>query len=489
MEGHFCDSSNVSYSLQMNDVIDSTNKGMNIKTNQQGFNSRPGSVSEYSIRLIGRNVYVDRTADMVRDGSGEGMSSVTFINNRQVTPGSCIQLLSHRNRQDSPADMQTERNIFTKTSEGFDSPLNIGKLNEMNEVTKSCAQAYNQPQVITRYYAVPLLSDQTSPNFLHMSNTLIENSGDNSSNFGKFDFCGTSSLATTKPASSLLLLSDQAYDIVWDRISRIKPGEDDSCMNGTGYMDRCSLDVCDGFHSKYESQHPVYRPVLPPVEFVPIKQKPEYGSERRNPQSVDLTDQEFGITKEAVMAPKPSVKRWKCPDCSAEFSQVGVMRDHLFSEHKKKPFSCPVCAHRFRRKRAFNIHMRIHGPDEQLHVCRICAKKFTQRHQLDTHELVHNAKEGFSCHSCKRHFWHYKTYQKHKDKYHDETHPYFFHTCTVCGKQFVSKKGLKYHLAHHSANRKPYCCYECRQPFARESVLRCHMLKYHFTLKPFTWIS
>ena len=432
MEGHFCNSSNVSYSLQVNDVIDSTNKGMNMKTNQQRFNSRPGSVSEYSIRLFRGNVRVDPTANMVSDGSGEGMSSVTFINNRQVTPGSCIRLLSHQNHPDSPADMQTGKNIFTKTSKGFDCPLIIGKLDEMNEVTKPCAQAYDQPQVITRY-AVPLLSGQSRPNFLHISNTLIENSGDNLSNFGKFDFCGTSSLATTKPASSLFLLSDQAYDIVWDRISRIKPGEDDSCMNGTGYIDRCSLDVCDGFHSKSESQHPV----PPPVEF---KQEPEYGSDNSNPQSIDLTDHEFGITKEAARASKPSVKRWKCPDCSAEFSQVGVMRDHLFSEHKRKPFSCPVCAHRFRRKRAFNIHMRIHGPDEQLQVCRICAKKFTQRHQLDTHKLVHNAKEGFSCHSCKRHFWHYKTYQKHKDKYHDETHPYFFHTCTVCGKQFVSKK-------------------------------------------------
>ena len=251
-------------------------------------------------------------------------------------------------------------------------------------------------------------------------------------------------------------------------------------------MDRCSLDLCDGFHFISESQHPVHRPVPPPVPPpVEYKQEPEYGSEKSNPQSIDLSDHEFGITKGTVRARKPSVKRWKCPDCSAEFSQVGVMRDHLFSEHKKNPFSCPVCVRTFRRKPFLNSHIRIHGPDEQLHVCRICAKKFTQRSKLDTHELVHKAR-GFSCHSCKQHFYHYKTYQRHKDKYHDETHPYFFHTCTVCGKQFVSKTGLKVHLAYHSADRKPYCCYECRQQFARESVLRYHVLKYHFTLKPLT---
>ena len=196
-EDHFCDSSNVSYSLQMKDGIDPTKKEMNLKTNQQRFNSRSGSGSKYSIRLVRGNVRVDHTADPMSVERGEGMkiNSVTFINSRQVTPGSCIRLLSHRNRTDLPADMGTERNIFTKTSEGFDCPLNIGKLNvdttdEINDGAKSCAQAYDQPKIITRH-AVPLLSDQTRPNFLHMrteNNTLVENIRDNSSNLGSLTF-------------------------------------------------------------------------------------------------------------------------------------------------------------------------------------------------------------------------------------------------------------------------------------------------------------
>ena len=67
------------------------------------------------------------------------MSEVQFISSRQVAPGSCTRLLSHRNRPDFPADVETESNRFKKTSEGFDCPLNIGKLDEMDEVTKSCA--------------------------------------------------------------------------------------------------------------------------------------------------------------------------------------------------------------------------------------------------------------------------------------------------------------------------------------------------------------
>lgn len=85
--------------------------------------------------------------------------------------------------------------------------------------------------------------------------------------------------------------------------------------------------------------------------------------------------------------PNPVRKNHACETCGKAFRDVYHLNRHRLSHSDEKPFSCPICQQRFKRKDRMSHHVRSHqGGVEKPYVCQHCAKAFSRyRPQISTH--------------------------------------------------------------------------------------------------------
>lgn len=80
-------------------------------------------------------------------------------------------------------------------------------------------------------------------------------------------------------------------------------------------------------------------------------------------------------------------KNHACETCGKAFRDVYHLNRHRLSHSDEKPFSCPVCQQRFKRKDRMSHHVRSHqGGVEKPYVCPHCAKAFSRS---ETHKSTH----------------------------------------------------------------------------------------------------
>ncbi|KAJ0058567.1 hypothetical protein NL108_017074 [Boleophthalmus pectinirostris] len=77
---------------------------------------------------------------------------------------------------------------------------------------------------------------------------------------------------------------------------------------------------------------------------------------------------------------RPSVrKNHACEACGKAFRDVYHLNRHRLSHSDEKPYSCPICQQRFKRKDRMSYHVRSHqGGVEKPYVCPHCAKAFSR---------------------------------------------------------------------------------------------------------------
>ncbi|XP_056256428.1 myc-associated zinc finger protein isoform X2 [Seriola aureovittata] len=92
-------------------------------------------------------------------------------------------------------------------------------------------------------------------------------------------------------------------------------------------------------------------------------------------------------------------KNHACEACGKAFRDVYHLNRHRLSHSDEKPYSCPICQQRFKRKDRMSYHVRSHqGGVEKPYICPHCAKAFSRPDHLNSHvRQVHSTERPFKC--------------------------------------------------------------------------------------------
>lgn len=72
-------------------------------------------------------------------------------------------------------------------------------------------------------------------------------------------------------------------------------------------------------------------------------------------------------------------KNHACEACGKAFRDVYHLNRHRLSHSDEKPYSCPICQQRFKRKDRMSYHVRSHqGGVEKPYICPHCSKAFSR---------------------------------------------------------------------------------------------------------------
>uniref|UniRef100_G3NXI1 MYC-associated zinc finger protein b (purine-binding transcription factor) n=1 Tax=Gasterosteus aculeatus aculeatus TaxID=481459 RepID=G3NXI1_GASAC len=129
--------------------------------------------------------------------------------------------------------------------------------------------------------------------------------------------------------------------------------------------------------------------------------------------------------------PNPVRKNHACETCGKAFRDVYHLNRHRLSHSDEKPFSCPICQQRFKRKDRMSHHVRSHqGGVEKPYVCPHCGKAFSRPDHLNSHvRQVHSSERPFKCPTCESSFATKDRLRAHMIR-HEEKHHACFTTLT-----------------------------------------------------------
>ncbi|XP_062388529.1 zinc finger protein 92 homolog isoform X2 [Sardina pilchardus] len=169
----------------------------------------------------------------------------------------------------------------------------------------------------------------------------------------------------------------------------------------------------------------------------------------------------------------PVRKNHACETCGKAFRDVYHLNRHRLSHSDEKPFSCPICQQRFKRKDRMSHHVRSHqGGVEKPYVCPNCSKAFSRPDHLNSHiRQVHSSERPFKCPTCESSFATRDRLRAHMIR-HEEKVP-----CHICGK-LLSAAYITDHMRVHNQSQH-HSCHLCNRSFTTLTYLRVHAQKHH----------
>ncbi|CAL8360233.1 unnamed protein product [Merluccius merluccius] len=152
---------------------------------------------------------------------------------------------------------------------------------------------------------------------------------------------------------------------------------------------------------------------------------------------------QHGITKKP---PKLVKKNHGCDMCGKAFRDVYHLNRHKLSHSDEKPFECPICQQRFKRKDRMTCHVRSHnGAVHKPYICSVCGKGFSRPDHLSCHvKHVHSSERPFKCQvtACTSAFATKDRLRSHMIRHEGKV------TCNICGKM-LSAAYITSHLKTH----------------------------------------
>ncbi|CDQ70922.1 unnamed protein product [Oncorhynchus mykiss] len=172
-------------------------------------------------------------------------------------------------------------------------------------------------------------------------------------------------------------------------------------------------------------------------------------------------------------SPNQVRKNHACEACGKAFRDVYHLNRHRLSHSDEKPYHCPICQQRFKRKDRMSYHVRSHqGGVEKPYVCPHCAKGFSRPDHLNSHvRQVHSTERPFKCPTCTSAFATRDRLRAHLIR-HEEKVP-----CHICGK-LLSAAYITDHMRVHNQSQH-HACHLCNRSFTTLTYLRVHAQKHH----------
>uniref|UniRef100_A0A671SPS6 Myc-associated zinc finger protein n=1 Tax=Sinocyclocheilus anshuiensis TaxID=1608454 RepID=A0A671SPS6_9TELE len=153
--------------------------------------------------------------------------------------------------------------------------------------------------------------------------------------------------------------------------------------------------------------------------------------------------------------PKPVKKNHGCEMCGKAFRDVYHLNRHKLSHSDEKPFECPICQQRFKRKDRMTYHVRSHdGGVHKPYICSVCGKGFSRPDHLSCHvKHVHSSERPFKCQvtACTSAFATKDRLRSHMIRHEGKV------TCNVCGKM-LSAAYITSHLKTHGQSNFNNAC-------------------------------
>ncbi|XP_033902045.2 POZ-, AT hook-, and zinc finger-containing protein 1-like isoform X5 [Acipenser ruthenus] len=154
-----------------------------------------------------------------------------------------------------------------------------------------------------------------------------------------------------------------------------------------------------------------------------------------------------------------------CDICGKVFRDVYHLNRHKLSHSGEKPYACPVCGLRFKRKDRMSYHVRSHdGSVGKPYVCQTCGKGFSRPDHLNGHiKQVHTSERPHKC-------------QVEEVKGHgsNDYNAFCVNLLKTCNASFATRDRLRSHLACHE-DKIP--CQVCGK-FLRAAYMTDHLKKH-----------
>ncbi|XP_023721839.1 zinc finger protein 2 isoform X2 [Cryptotermes secundus] len=165
-----------------------------------------------------------------------------------------------------------------------------------------------------------------------------------------------------------------------------------------------------------------------------------------------------------------------CYLCGKVLSNPQSMRVHLRTHSNDRPCSCPTCGKSFKDNTSVSKHMLMHSTSKNF-ACDICGRAFYSKALVKQHKLSHSGVKPHKCETCGTAYNRLGNLNQHRKKHAANPHPMedLSHECVVCGKRMRSELTLKYHLAKHTGEKKPFDCEACGKRFVAVDPYRVHM--------------
>ncbi|KAM4536063.1 myc-associated zinc finger protein [Fundulus diaphanus] len=209
---------------------------------------------------------------------------------------------------------------------------------------------------------------------------------------------------------------------------------------------------------------------------VPVSIAPATVSMAAAPQPIQAAIVVVGSMEQnpvSVVSANQVRKNHACEACGKAFRDVYHLNRHRLSHSDEKPYSCPVCQQRFKRKDRMSYHVRSHqGGVEKPYICPHCSKAFSRPDHLNSHvRQVHSTERPFKCTTCTSAFATRDRLRAHLIR-HEEKVP-----CHVCGK-LLSAAYITDHMRVHN-QAQHHSCHLCNRTFTTLTYLRVHAQKHH----------
>nr|CAD7451556.1 unnamed protein product [Timema bartmani] len=168
-----------------------------------------------------------------------------------------------------------------------------------------------------------------------------------------------------------------------------------------------------------------------------------------------------------------------CSQCGKILSNSQSLRVHMRTHSSDRPCSCPTCGKSFKDNASLTRHEVMHSALRNFR-CDICQRAFYSKALVKQHKLSHSGVKPHKCNVCGASFNRLGNLNQHKKKHVDsdgktESKNEIAYECVVCNKRMRSELTLKYHLAKHTGEKKPFDCMACGKRFTAIEPYRVHM--------------
>ena len=130
--------------------------------------------------------------------------------------------------------------------------------------------------------------------------------------------------------------------------------------------------------------------------------------------------------------------------CNYSTPLKGNIKNHSVTHSNERPFACPKCGKKFKRKQGVSRHLISHSP-EKPYICPYigCNKRFRRKWNLGVHIKLHSGGKPYKC------------------------------TYLGCHKSYITPGILKLHIMNHTGMRPYGCTYQgCNKRYKTNWALR-----------------